>query len=157
MNLGDLISGHEEDLGKGEHSARAFLGELGRFRIDSFGPGEAREIAGAAGVGEGYVERMLRDLEGRGVLMRGTADSLDGMARLLAGLSFPFVVRKSPELGEALGRHASELARLAGDLVMTFGGEWRDLVWARRPPSPVSFWESPPAVCCRRGPRARSP
>ena len=49
-----------------------------------------------------------------GVLMRGTEDSLDGMARLLAGLSCPFVVMKPPELGEALERHASELARLAG-------------------------------------------
>lgn len=52
-----------------------------------------------------------------GVLMRGTTDSLDGMTRLLAGLSCPFVVRKPPELGEALGRHASKLARLAGRTV----------------------------------------
>jgi predicted DNA-binding transcriptional regulator YafY len=49
-----------------------------------------------------------------GVLMRGTADDLDWTARLLAGLSCPFTVRKPPELREALGRHAAELARLAG-------------------------------------------
>ena len=48
-----------------------------------------------------------------GVLMRGTADSLDGMARFLAGLFCPFVVKGPPELREALGRHADEIARLA--------------------------------------------
>ncbi len=45
--------------------------------------------------------------------MRGTAESLDGMARFLAGLFCPFVVKKPPELREALGRHADEIARLA--------------------------------------------
>ena len=49
-----------------------------------------------------------------GVLMRGTADSLDGMARLLAGLSCPFVVRKPPELRGEIRRLASNLAHLAG-------------------------------------------
>ena len=48
-----------------------------------------------------------------GVLMRCTANYLDGMARVLAGLFCQFVVRKPPELGEALGRHAAEIARLA--------------------------------------------
>ena len=55
----------------------------------------------------------LEEMEG-GVLMRCTTDSLDGMARILAGLFCPFVVRKPAELGEALGRHAEEIARLAG-------------------------------------------
>ena len=54
----------------------------------------------------------LEEAEG-GVLMRGTADSLDGMARFLAGLFCPFVVKGPPELREALGRHADEIARLA--------------------------------------------
>jgi hypothetical protein len=45
--------------------------------------------------------------------MRGTADDLGWTARLLAGLSCPFAVRRPPELGDALGRHATELARLA--------------------------------------------
>lgn len=54
----------------------------------------------------------LEEAEG-GVLMRGTADSLDGVARLLAGLFCPFVVKGPPELREALGRHADEIARLA--------------------------------------------
>lgn len=54
----------------------------------------------------------LEEAEG-GVLMRGTATDLDWTARLLAGLFCPFTVRKPPELGEALGRHAAELARRA--------------------------------------------
>jgi predicted DNA-binding transcriptional regulator YafY len=54
----------------------------------------------------------LAEAEG-GVLMRGTADSLDGMARFLAGLFCPFVVKGPPELREALERHAEEIARLA--------------------------------------------
>jgi predicted DNA-binding transcriptional regulator YafY len=54
----------------------------------------------------------LEETEG-GVLMRGTADDLGWTARLLAGLSCPFAVRRPPELGDALGRHATELARLA--------------------------------------------
>lgn len=54
----------------------------------------------------------LAEAEG-GVLMRGTAESLGGMARFLAGLFCPFVVKGPPELREALGRHADEIARLA--------------------------------------------
>lgn len=48
-----------------------------------------------------------------GVLMRCTTDSLDGMARVLAGLFCPFVVKGPPELREALGLHAAEILRLA--------------------------------------------
>ena len=61
------------------------------------------------------VPPMLASLEEAdgGVLMRGTADSLEGMARFLAGLFCPFVVRRPPELHEALGRHANGIARLA--------------------------------------------
>jgi predicted DNA-binding transcriptional regulator YafY len=54
----------------------------------------------------------LEEVEG-GVLMRCTTDSLDGMARFLAGLFCPFVVRRPPELAESLRLHASEIARLA--------------------------------------------
>lgn len=53
----------------------------------------------------------LEEVEG-GVLMRCTADSLDGMSRVLAGLFCPFVVKKPPELGEALQRHTEEILRL---------------------------------------------
>ena len=48
----------------------------------------------------------LEETEG-GVLMRGTADDLAWTARLLAGLSCPFAVRRPQELGDALGRHAA--------------------------------------------------
>jgi predicted DNA-binding transcriptional regulator YafY len=48
-----------------------------------------------------------------GVLMRCSVESLDGMARFLAGLFCPFVVRRPPELREALKEHASEITRLA--------------------------------------------
>lgn len=54
----------------------------------------------------------LKETEG-GVLMRCAASHLDGMARVLAGLFCPFVVKGPPELREALGRHADEIARLA--------------------------------------------
>jgi hypothetical protein len=47
------------------------------------------------------------------VLMRCAATDLDGMARFLAGLFCPFVVRRPPELAESLRLHASEIARLA--------------------------------------------
>ena len=55
---------------------------------------------------------VLEEAEG-GVLMRCTANDLDGMARVLAGLFCPFVVRRPLELGEALERHAAGIARLA--------------------------------------------
>ncbi len=48
-----------------------------------------------------------------GVLMRCTANDLDGMARFLARLLCPFVVKRPPGLRETLARHAAELARLA--------------------------------------------
>jgi predicted DNA-binding transcriptional regulator YafY len=54
----------------------------------------------------------LEEVEG-GVLMRCTTNNLDGMARVLAGLFCPFVVKRPRELGEALRLHAAELARLA--------------------------------------------
>lgn len=54
----------------------------------------------------------LEEVEG-GVVMRCSVSDLDGMAHFLAGLFCPFVVRSPFELGEALGRHAAELARLA--------------------------------------------
>jgi predicted DNA-binding transcriptional regulator YafY len=48
-----------------------------------------------------------------GVLLRSSTSDLGWMARVLAGLSFPFVVRRPPELREALRRHAEEVAALA--------------------------------------------
>jgi len=49
----------------------------------------------------------------QGVLLRSTVPDLGGMARVLSGLFCPFVVLKPPELREALGRHAQEIAALA--------------------------------------------
>ena len=54
----------------------------------------------------------LEEAEG-GVLMRCTTSNLDGMARVVAGLFFPLVVRNPPELRDALKRHAAEIASLA--------------------------------------------
>src|SRR5918994_248859 len=61
------------------------------------------------------VPRIVVSLEEEedGVLMRRTVESLDGMARFLAGLFCPFVVRRPAELREALKQHASEITRLA--------------------------------------------
>lgn len=55
----------------------------------------------------------LEEVEG-GVLMRSSTSDLGWMARVLAGLSFPFVVRRPPELRQALRQHAAEIADLAG-------------------------------------------
>lgn len=61
------------------------------------------------------VPPMLASLEEAesGVIMRCSVSDLDGMARFLAGLFCPFVVKSPPELGEALERHATELTRMA--------------------------------------------
>ncbi len=48
-----------------------------------------------------------------GLLLRGTADDLDCLARDLARLSFDFVVREPAALREALRRQADRLAKLA--------------------------------------------
>ena len=49
-----------------------------------------------------------------GVVMISSTSDLAWMARVLAGLSFPFVVRKPPELRESLRRLAAEIEALAG-------------------------------------------
>jgi predicted DNA-binding transcriptional regulator YafY len=66
---------------------------------------EAREQIPSIGV-------TLEEAQG-GVLMRSSTSDLDWMARVLAGFSFPFVVRGPPELREALKRRAAEVSRLA--------------------------------------------
>jgi predicted DNA-binding transcriptional regulator YafY len=66
---------------------------------------EAREQVPPMGVA-------LEGAEG-GVVMRSSTSDLGWMARVLAGLSFPFVVRRPPELREALMRRAAEIADLA--------------------------------------------
>jgi predicted DNA-binding transcriptional regulator YafY len=66
---------------------------------------EAREQVPPMGV-------VLEEAEG-GALMRSSTSDLGWMARVLAGMSFPFVVRRPPELREVLGRRAAEIAALA--------------------------------------------
>jgi predicted DNA-binding transcriptional regulator YafY len=48
-----------------------------------------------------------------GVIMRSSTSDLAWMSRVLAGVSFPFVVRRPPELREALRSLASEITALA--------------------------------------------
>ena len=67
--------------------------------------GEAREQVPTMGIS-------LEEVPG-GVLLRSSTSDLGWMARVLAGLSFPFSVRRPPELREALRRHAAEVAALA--------------------------------------------
>jgi predicted DNA-binding transcriptional regulator YafY len=66
---------------------------------------EAREEVPPMGVA-------LEEAEGA-VIMRSSTSDLDWMARVLAGLSFPFVVRRPPELRKALRQHAAEIADMA--------------------------------------------
>ena len=49
----------------------------------------------------------------QGVLLRGSADDIDWVARHLAKLSFDFVVHEPPELREALRKRAAELVNLS--------------------------------------------
>jgi predicted DNA-binding transcriptional regulator YafY len=49
----------------------------------------------------------------QGILMRSSTSDLAWLARVLAGLSFPFVVRTPPELRESLRRLAAEITALA--------------------------------------------
>jgi predicted DNA-binding transcriptional regulator YafY len=48
-----------------------------------------------------------------GVVMISSTSDLGWMARVLAGLSFPFMVRKPPELRESLRSLATEISALA--------------------------------------------
>jgi predicted DNA-binding transcriptional regulator YafY len=68
-------------------------------------PEEAREQLPPMGVA-------LEEAEGA-VIMRSSTSDLGWMARVLAGLNFPFVVRRPSELREELKRRAAEIAALA--------------------------------------------
>jgi len=58
---------------------------------------------------------MLGVLEPRseGVMLRGSADDLDWLARMLARFSFDFTIVQPPELRPAIARHAQSLLRRA--------------------------------------------
>jgi predicted DNA-binding transcriptional regulator YafY len=68
-------------------------------------PGEAR----------GQLPKMGVSLQEapEGVVMRSSTSDLAWMARVLAGLSFPFLVRKPPELRVSLRSLAAEIEALA--------------------------------------------
>ena len=59
------------------------------------------------------LEEALEEAPG-GVVMRSSTSDLRWMARVLAGLSFPFVVRGPERLRDELRRHAAEVAARAG-------------------------------------------
>ena len=67
------------------------------------------------GEARGQLPKMGVSLEEtpEGVVMRSSTSDLGWMARVLAGLSFPFVVRRPSELRESLRRLAAEVAALA--------------------------------------------
>jgi predicted DNA-binding transcriptional regulator YafY len=67
------------------------------------------------GEARGQLPKMGVSLEetSEGVVMRSSTSDLAWMARVLAGLSFPFLVRRPPELRESLRRLAAEVAALA--------------------------------------------
>jgi hypothetical protein len=49
-----------------------------------------------------------------GMLLRAHAERLDGMARMLAGLEWPFVIRRPDELRTALHEHVQWLVTAYG-------------------------------------------
>jgi predicted DNA-binding transcriptional regulator YafY len=55
----------------------------------------------------------LEEVDG-GVILRCSTSDLGWMSRVLSGLSCPFVVRRPPELRDALRRRAAEIVDLAG-------------------------------------------
>jgi predicted DNA-binding transcriptional regulator YafY len=59
---------------------------------------------------------------GDGVLLRARAERLDGMAQMLAGLGWPFTVRRPDELRAAVGEHAARLAGYAARVSSTASG-----------------------------------
>jgi predicted DNA-binding transcriptional regulator YafY len=67
------------------------------------------------GEASGQLPKMGVSLEEtpEGVVMRSSTSDLGWMARVLAGLSFPFVIRRPSELRESLRRLATEIAALA--------------------------------------------
>ncbi len=67
---------------------------------------EAREQVPMLGI-------VLEETPDGGVILRSSTSELDWMTSVLAGLRFPFTVRRPPELREALKRRAEKMAVLA--------------------------------------------
>jgi predicted DNA-binding transcriptional regulator YafY len=102
------------DLPSGFDTPEGVLEALADMREDSWSVdvllettiGEAREQLPKMGIS-------LEETP-EGVVMRSSTSDLAWMSRVLAGLSFPFVVRRPSELREALQRLAAEIVALAG-------------------------------------------
>jgi len=78
------------------------------------GPGEVRPDPPLAEAREEIPPMIaaLEEVDG-GVILRCSTSDLGWMSRVLAGLACPFVVRRPPELREALRRRAAEIVDLA--------------------------------------------
>ena len=103
----------EFELPPGFDTPQGVLDALADMREDRW----SVEVLLETTVGEasGQLPKMGVSLEEtpEGVVMRSSTSDLGWMARVLAGLSFPFVVRRPSELRQSLRRLAAEVAALA--------------------------------------------
>jgi len=101
------------ELPSGFDTPEGVLEALAAMREDSW----SVEVLLETTIGEarGQLPKMGVSLEEtlEGVVMRSSTSDLAWMSRVLAGLSFPFVVREPSELREALQRLAAEIVALA--------------------------------------------
>jgi predicted DNA-binding transcriptional regulator YafY len=102
------------DLPSGFDTPEGVLEALADMREDSWSVDVLLETT--IGEARGQLPKMGVSLEEtpEGVVMRSSTSDLAWMSRVLAGLSFPFVVRRPSELREALQRLAAEIVALAG-------------------------------------------
>jgi predicted DNA-binding transcriptional regulator YafY len=108
------VLGDSFELPPGFDSPQGVLDALADMREDSWSVEVLLETTVAEA--RGQLPKMGVSLEEtrEGVLMRSSTSDLAWMSRVLAGVSFPFVVREPPELREALRRLAAEIVALAG-------------------------------------------
>jgi len=101
------------ELPPGFDTPQGVLGALAEMQEDRWSVEVLLETT--AGEARGQLPKMGVSVEetSRGVVMRSSTSDLAWMARVLAGLSFPFVVRTPPELREALRNLAAEITALA--------------------------------------------
>jgi predicted DNA-binding transcriptional regulator YafY len=101
------------ELPSGFDTPEGVLEALAEMREDSW----SVEVLLETTIGEarGQLPKMGVSLEEtpEGVVMRSSTSDLAWMSRVIAGLSFPFVVREPSELREALQRLAAEIVALA--------------------------------------------
>jgi predicted DNA-binding transcriptional regulator YafY len=108
------VLGDAFELPSGFDSPQGVLDALADMREDSWSVEVLLETTLAQA--RGQLPKMGVSLEEtpEGVVMRSSTSDLAWMSRVLAGLSFPFVVRGPSELREALRRLAAEIVALAG-------------------------------------------